>query len=57
MAKWNVTFAKHYEVTIEADSRDEAEEKACVMEEDEVIEKADKDEFFLHNVPIFPFIK
>jgi hypothetical protein len=56
MALYKITFAKFYEVTIEANSKDEAEDKACTMEEEEVIEKADNDDFQVWNVPCRPYL-
>lgn len=55
MALWKITFAKFYEVTIEADNKDEAEDKAedkaCVMEEEEIIDKSENDHFEVWNIP------
>ena len=56
MALWKITIAKFYEVTIEAESKDEAEDKACVMEEEEVIDKADNSEFEAWNIPDKPYL-
>jgi len=56
VASYNVTFAKLYEVTIEAENREKAEDKASVMEDDEIIAKADKEEMIVWNIPYKPYL-